>query len=328
MLSRLSATLCRQRVGSVWSGLRCATTSAAAATDEFSTEPVGSKPTANFYALSATDFEEVLTTSFGQPRFRAKQIQDWVYKKGVEDFRDMKNLPKALRGALAEHFSFGTLSVVSEEVSRDGTIKRAYELEDGQLIESVLMPYDDGRQTACISSQAGCSMGCVFCATGQMGFSRQLSADEIFEQASRFNAELLRRERATAALEAAEAVSSSPNDDSETPLKVSHNRHERLSNVVFMGMGEPLANFKNVMEAVRRMNNELGIGARHITISTVGLAPRIRRLAEEGLQVSLAVSLHQANDKARSALMPVNKRFPIHEVLDACRFYIEQTKYV
>jgi 23S rRNA (adenine2503-C2)-methyltransferase len=171
---------------------------------------------------------------------------------------------------------------------------RAYELRDGQIIESVLMPYDDGRRTACISSQAGCGMGCVFCATGQMGFSRQLSSAEIFEQAQIFSTELKRR-------------------------------NERLSNVVFMGMGEPMANYDNVMVAVRRLNTDLGIGARHITISTVGLAPRIRKLAEEDIQVNLAVSLHQANDAKRSALMPVNKRYPLPELLDACRFYIEKT---
>lgn len=156
------------------------------------------------------------------------------------------------------------------------------------------MPYTDGRQTACISSQAGCGMGCVFCATGQMGFSRQLTASEIFEQAQRFSAEL----KAT---------------------------DKRLSNIVMMGMGEPLANYDNVLAAVRRMNTELGIGARHITISTVGIAPRIRKLADEDLQVGLAVSLHQANDENRSKLMPVNERFPISELIDSCKYYIDKT---
>lgn len=146
--------------------------------------------------------------------------------------------------------------MAARQVSKDGTKKLAYRLSDGQVIESVLMPYSDGRRTACISSQAGCAMGCVFCATGQMGFKRQLSAAEIFEQAYRFSQEL-------------------------------QARGDRLSNVVFMGMGEPLANYKNVMEAVRRINTELGIGARHITISTVGLVPRILRLSQENIQVML-----------------------------------------
>ena len=139
-------------------------------------------------------------------------------------------------------------------------------------------------------------MGCVFCATGQMGFFRQLTATEIFEQAQRFSAELRNQ---------------------DPP--------QRLSNIVLMGMGEPLANYENVLQAVRRINAELGIGARHITISTVGLTPRIRKLADENLQIGLAVSLHQTNDTARSALMPVNERYPIADLLDACRYYVERT---
>ena len=148
-------------------------------------------------------------------------------------------------------------------------------------------------------------MGCAFCATGQMGFSRQLTASEIFEQAQKFSCEL----------------KSKQDDDS---LR-SNSRGNRLSNVVMMGMGEPLANYDNVLAAIRRMISELGIGARHITISTVGLAPRIRKLADEGVQVGLAVSLHQANDESRSKLMPVNRRFPIPELLDSIRYYIERT---
>jgi 23S rRNA (adenine2503-C2)-methyltransferase len=247
----------------------------------------------NFYGSSKEDLTTLLT-SWGQPSYRVKQINEWVFDKGVTDFDLMTGLPKDLRAKLKEFYSVGNLKLVSEQVSKDGTKKRAYELRDGQIIESVLMPYDDGRRTACISSQAGCGMGCVFCATGQMGFSRQLSSAEIFEQAQIFSTELKRR-------------------------------NERLSNVVFMGMGEPMANYDNVMVAVRRLNTDLGIGARHITISTVGLAPRIRKLAEEDIQVNLAVSLHQANDAKRSALMPVNKRYPLPELLDACRFYIEKT---
>jgi len=144
-------------------------------------------------------------------------------------------------------------------------VKRAYKLGDGQLIEAVLMPYADGRRTACISSQAGCGMGCAFCATGQMGFARHLTAGEIFEQAACFARELKAR-------------------------------GERLSNVVLMGMGEPLANYASVLAACRRINDELGVGARRITVSTVGLAPRIRQLAEEPRQFTLAVSLHESDD--------------------------------
>lgn len=247
----------------------------------------------NFYAVPEEELKQTMK-SWGQPSFRVGQVRSWVYEKGVDDFAKMMDLPIALRTKLTENFSVGDLKMASEQVSKDGTTKRAYALHDGQLIESVLMPYEDGRRTACISSQAGCAMGCVFCATGQMGFFRQLTSTEIFEQVQRFSSELKRD-------------------------------GQRLSNVVMMGMGEPLANYDNVMEAVRRMNTELGIGARHITISTVGLAPRIRKLAEEDMQVGLAVSLHQADDAKRSSLMPVNKRYPIPELLDACRYYVQKT---
>jgi 23S rRNA (adenine2503-C2)-methyltransferase len=178
-----------------------------------------------------------------------------VYEKGVVDFSAMVNIPRELQENLQKHITFGSLTVEEEQVSRnDSTVKRAYKLWDGQLIESVLMPYEDGRQTACISSQAGCAMGCVFCATGQMGFSRQLSSSEIFEQAAKFAVEL-------------------------------RGKDKRLSNIVLMGMGEPLNNYKNVMHAISRINKELGIGARHITLSTVGIVPKIKCLADENMQV-------------------------------------------
>ena len=240
---------------------------------------------------------EEIFRSWGQPVFRLKQVKRWVFDKGVTDFGRMKDIPLDLRGRLEKMFRFGSLKLASEQVSKDGTRKRAYELPDGQIIESVLMPYTDGRQTACISSQAGCGMGCVFCATGQMGFSRQLTAAEIFEQAQQFSLE----------------------------LKNDKDGEKRLSNIVMMGMGEPLANYDNVLAAVRRINSELGIGARRITISTVGLAPRIRKLADEDIQVGLAVSLHQASDEKRSSLMPVNKRYPINELIDSVKYYISKT---
>jgi 23S rRNA (adenine2503-C2)-methyltransferase len=206
----------------------------------------------------------------------------------------MTNLPKPLRTRLEAEMQLGQLELVEEQSSHDGTVKRLYRLADGQLIEAVLMPYDDDRRTACISTQAGCAMGCVFCATGQMGFARQLTSTEIFEQALYFARNL-------------EALG------------------ERLSNVVLMGMGEPFHNYDNSLAAVRRLMDDLGIGARHITMSTVGLVPAIRRFADEGLQVKLAISLHAATDAERSALLPVNKRWPLSELMDACRYYIEKT---
>ncbi|MEZ4667391.1 MAG: 23S rRNA (adenine(2503)-C(2))-methyltransferase RlmN [Anaerolineae bacterium] len=247
----------------------------------------------NLYELSFAALTEMLI-GWEEPRFRAKQVWEWLYDKRVDSVDDMENLPKPLRAKLSSQTVLGTLSVEAEQASRDGTVKRLYKLPDGQLIESVLMPYDDERRTACISTQAGCAMGCVFCATGQMGFSRHLTASEIFEQAVRFARDL------------------------ET-------QGERLSNVVLMGMGEPFHNYDASLAAIRRLMNDLGIGARHITVSTVGLVPQIRRFAEEGLQVKLAISLHAATDAERSKLLPVNKRWSLTELIDACRFYVEKT---
>ena len=248
----------------------------------------------NLYALSYAEVTDLLT-GLGEPGFRAKQVWDWVYDKRVASFEAMRNLPRATRLKLDEAARLGELALAAQRLSKDGTRKRLYRLPDGQLIESVLMPYDDGRQTACISSQAGCALGCVFCATGQMGFGRHLSAAEIFEQAMIFARDLAAR-------------------------------GQRLSNVVFMGMGEPFHNYDASLEAVDMLMGRLGIGARHITISTVGLVPQIRRFADEGLQVKLAVSLHKSDDSERTALMPVNRRWPIAELIEACRYYVERSR--
>lgn len=247
----------------------------------------------NLYALTQDALAELLA-GWGEPKFRAAQVWGWLYEGLVSSFDEMTNLPKALRERLAAETTLGVLEVAAEQSSRDGTAKRLYRLHDGQLIESVLMLYDDDRRTACISTQAGCAMGCVFCATGQMGFARHLSAAEIFEQALRFARDL-------------------------------KTENDRLSNVVLMGMGEPFHNYDASLEAIRRLMSELGIGARHITVSTVGLVPQIRRFAEEGLQVKLAISLHAATDGERGALLPVNKRWPVAELLDTCRYYVEKT---
>lgn len=238
---------------------------------------------------------QALLADWGHPRFRASQVWTWVFDHGVRSFEDMTNLPRTLRTHLTERATLGTLHTAAEQTSRDGTIKRLYRLPSGHHVESVLMPYRDGRRTACISTQAGCAMACSFCATGQMGFGRHLSSAEILEQAWRYHAEL-------------------------------GDRGERLSNVVLMGMGEPFHNYEASVAAIRRLMSDLGIGARHITVSTVGLVPQIRRFAEEGLQVRLAVSLHAANDAARGAVMPVNRRWPLSELMDACRAYVAATK--
>lgn len=249
----------------------------------------------NLYDLT---FQELggMFAIWGQPSFRAKQVWEWLYKHKVASIDQMTNLPTSLRERMAAEMQLGVMIIEAERVAQDGTIKRLYRLQDGQLIESVLMLYDDNRRTACISTQAGCAMGCVFCATGQMGFARNLTSGEIIEQAIHF-ARLLEADE------------------------------ERLSNVVLMGMGEPLHNYDATLQAIELMiaPDGLGIGQRHITLSSVGLVPAIRRFAEEGLQVGLAISLHAATNEERTALLPVNKRWSIGELIEACRYYIEKT---
>jgi 23S rRNA (adenine2503-C2)-methyltransferase len=278
---------------------------------------VGSTPTISDYkvinlsTVTKADLETVIT-SWGHPRFRADQVWNWIRDKGVTNVEEMNNIPKKLRQQLAEYSKPTSLELASELRSKDGTIKRAYRCYDGQLIESVLMPYEDGRYTACISSQAGCAQGCVFCATGQMGFSRQLTSDEIFEQVARFAAELQHEDVVY------ETKSTSKQ----------HGRGNRLSNVVFMGMGEPLANYRHVSKAINRITQDLGIGARKITVSTVGIVPNIRKLTTDPNmpQVRLAVSLHCATDEERDVLLPANKRYGgLDELMGSLREYIEVT---
>ncbi|HSM57221.1 MAG TPA: 23S rRNA (adenine(2503)-C(2))-methyltransferase RlmN [Candidatus Sulfomarinibacteraceae bacterium] len=249
----------------------------------------------NLYDL---DFEELtaFVEELDQPSFRARQIWEWLYQHLVDDFERMTNLPRALRDTLSEVATLDVLHPVSELRSSDGkTVKALFELDDGQLVETVRMDYEK-RHTLCISTQAGCAMGCVFCATGQMGFFRHLQAGEIVAQVTYFARRL-----------AAEG--------------------ERVTNVVLMGMGEPLHNYDNTLEAIDRLTDESGInlGARKITISTVGLAPAIRRYADEKRQTPLAVSLHAATDEERDKLIPINRRWPIEELMDTIRYYIEQT---
>ena len=250
-------------------------------------------------AIYDFSFDELsaLISVWGLPGYRARQLWEWLYVRKVTDFDAMTSLPAELRARLADEFVLSRLEQTAELLSNDGqTVKRLLRLPDGQMIESVLMEYDDQRRTACISTQAGCAMGCVFCATGQMGFARHLTAGEIVEQALIFARQL-------------EA------------------QGERLSNIVLMGMGEPFHNYDNVIEAIRRLNDPRGlnIGQRHITVSTVGLVPAIQQFAEEGLQVKLAISLHAATDDERGKLLPINRRWPLRDLMDAVRDYIERT---
>jgi 23S rRNA (adenine2503-C2)-methyltransferase len=243
------------------------------------------------YDLGRGELSELLA---GEPPYRTAQLFEGLYAQHREP-AEITVLPEALRARLeAEPAMQPALKIVAVlDADRGQTRKWRYRLGDGAEIESVLMAYD-GRATVCLSSQAGCAMGCTFCATGQGGFTRQLGVGEIVEQVVR----------------AARAAS-----DLGAP---------RLTNVVFMGMGEPLANYDRVLGATRRIVTDLGLAQRHVTISTVGIVPGIRRLAAEALQVGLAVSLHAANDELRSRLVPINRRYPISMLIEACGAYREQ----
>lgn len=250
----------------------------------------------------------------GEPAFRARQIFSWLYSHLVTDFAAMTNLPQALRTRLAEEASIGPMIVRSELHSKDDrTRKILLELDDGKLIESVLMLYppigeSSARATVCVSSQAGCAYGCTFCATGQMGFDRHLSAGEIVAQVLFFARELRPSPWSAAGL------------PGSTPIN-------HITNIVLMGMGEPLHNYDNVLKALRILNSAEGfnLGARHMTVSTVGLVPAIRKLSQEPLQVNLAISLHAPTDELRSRTMPVNRKYPLQELLTACKDYIAAT---
>jgi 23S rRNA (adenine2503-C2)-methyltransferase len=231
-----------------------------------------------------------------EPAFRARQVREWLYEHPVLDAGEMTNLPAALRERIADElwpFSVET----RQEADRGTTVKWLFRAPDGAAIEAVLMGYPR-RTTLCISSQAGCAMACTFCATGQFGFERHLVAGEIVAQVAYANAWLR-----------AHPMPDSP---------------ERVTNVVFMGMGEPLANYTHVREAIRRMVEVIGMSARSITVSTVGVEPGMRRLADEPWPVRLALSLHAADDETRTSLVPLNARYPIDRLIDAAAEYLEK----
>ena len=250
----------------------------------------------------------------GEPSFRAKQLFSWLYQRLVTDFSAMTNLPQSLRSQLAQEASIGPMIVRSEQHSKDDrTRKILLELDDGKLIESVLMLYppigeSSVRATVCVSTQAGCAFGCTFCATGQMGFDRHLTAGEIVAQVLFFARELR------------DAPWSAKGLPGSAPI-------DHITNIVLMGMGEPLHNYDNVLQALRILNNLDGfnLGARHMTVSTVGLVPAIRKLSQEPLQVNLAISLHAPTDELRGQTMPINKKYPLEELLAACKDYIAAT---
>ncbi len=247
----------------------------------------------------------------GEKGFRSNQIYQDIYRKLVLSFDKMALLPTTLRRKLTENYTIMSINEVYRIKSKDGsTDKVVFSLLDGKLIESVLIRYKNSayntvRKTVCISTQAGCAFGCKFCATGQQGFERHLRPDEIVAQV--IHMEQIAR-----------------HEDCSTEFANSKNS---ISNVVFMGMGEPLHNYHNTLKAIKILNNPLGfgIGGRHITVSTVGIVPGILRLALEDIRVNLAVSLHTADNKKRSDLLPVNKKWNIKQLIDACHTYCKKT---
>ena len=232
----------------------------------------------------------------GQPAFRGRQLLAWIYRPGITDFSQMTDLAKEFRAVLATSARMSRFDEAMIERSGDGAVKFAFRLEDGAVIESVLIPEED-RNTLCVSSQVGCAMGCTFCLTGAMGFRRNLTTAEIVNQVCAVRDWMLKE------------------------------RRPPLTNIVFMGMGEPLANFDNLLDAISILTEQRGLdfSNRRITVSTCGLVPQMRRLGEE-TDVNLAVSLHAVDDAVRSRLMPVNRRHPISELVETCRTYRQKRR--
>lgn len=245
----------------------------------------------DFFNYSYSELAELLTRDFGANSFRATQLFEWVYRKGVTDFDLMTNISRDLRVALATFFVFPKARMADRRISVDGTRKYLFEVEGGDLVESVMIKQPN-RMTLCVSSQVGCAMGCKFCRTGTMGLKRSLSTSEILRQVNGV-------------------------------LEDAKNFGDSFQNIVFMGMGEPLHNFDGVTRAVKNLTDRYGYGMspRKVTVSTVGLVPAIRKLAASDVSVSLAVSLNATTDEVRSQIMPVNGRFPISELLDAVKSF-------
>ena len=230
--------------------------------------------------------------NMGEKPFRAEQVFKWLYEEKVKEFDEMTNLSLALREKLKENYTMCNFNILKKQESSDGTKKYLFDILDGNAIETVLMSYHHG-YSLCVSSQVGCKMGCKFCASTGIQFARNLTSGEIVEQI----------------------------------LAVEQDNNIRISNIVFMGIGEPLDNYENVVNAIRIINNQKGIniGARHISISTSGLVPKIYKLAEENIQCTLSISLHATTNEKRSSMMPVNNIYPIEELLKACKDYINKT---
>jgi 23S rRNA (adenine2503-C2)-methyltransferase len=233
---------------------------------------------------------ETLVTEMDQPAYRGRQIATWLYRRGAESFEAMTDLSRELRERLAERYTVGALTVAHRSESQDETVKYLMELEDGQQIESVYLPYPD-RVSVCLSTQVGCPAGCTFCATAQGGFARNLTAGEIVGQLLKMQAEGSRR----------------------------------ISHAVYMGMGEPLWNYDAVIKSLKLFGKEVGMSLRNLTVSTVGVVPGIRALAKEDLPVTLALSLHAPDDALRAQLIPTARKWKLEEILDACAEYAKKS---
>jgi 23S rRNA (adenine2503-C2)-methyltransferase len=258
-------------------------------------------------AITDLTIKEVnkLVVSLGEPAYRAKQLLAWIYQQLAVSFDEMTDLPASLRIKLAMQVMLHTLTPVHEVRAKDGTVKVLFSLDDGKTVESALMGYpvvgDKRRYTVCLSTQVGCPIGCPFCATGQQGFERNLTAGEIIDQALYFARRL--------------------KDQSNS------REGEGIDNLVFMGMGEPLANYDALWQAIEILNSTDGFGlsARSMTISTSGILPGIKRLSKEKLQVGLAISLHAADNTLRNKLVPINRKYPLEKLIPLCREYFEKT---
>ncbi|ASS91604.1 23S rRNA (adenine(2503)-C(2))-methyltransferase RlmN [Aeribacillus pallidus] len=248
----------------------------------------------SIYSLKYSDLKEWLEQQ-GEKGFRAAQIFDWLYKKRVASFDEMTNLPKSLKEALAEHFDLTTLKTIVKQTSKDGTMKFLFELHDGYSIETVLMRHNYGN-SVCVTTQVGCRIGCTFCASTLGGLKRNLSAGEIVAQVIKVQ-------------------------------QILDEIGERVSHVVIMGIGEPFDNYEEMMSFLKIINDEKGlnIGARHITVSTSGIIPKIYQFADENLQINLAISLHAPNTELRTKLMPINKAFKLPDLMKAVKYYIDKT---
>lgn len=251
----------------------------------------------NIRHLSLSALEQYFVDN-GEKKFRAKQVYEWIWQKGAQHFDDMSNVSKELRQRLSDNFLLPATSIDTIQQSLDGTIKTRFKTFDNHLIEGVLIPTDE-RKTACVSSQIGCSLTCKFCATGFMNRVRNLSYDEIYDQVMLINKQSLQA------------------------------YNQKLSNIVFMGMGEPLLNYSNVLKAVERISAEdgLAMSPRRITVSTAGVAKMIKKLGDDNVKFKLALSLHAANDTKRNEIMPINENNNIAALIDALNYYYKKTKH-